>query len=187
MPNAQLNVTQKIQSMTAQYILKNAPICYWGGKNYITPGRSAAENALSQHCQNHKERRKNTSQESTTANLVTGGGKTQDENKKPFKNIFPEKWRPVLNTVQKRLEQSSIFLSLKIWPQWKISNTTAALENWGFQMSHSKNKSKKNILWWKLLQTIFFSFFSCAAHTAITKCTPLQPTQSQEHPPGKMH
>lgn len=53
---------------------------------------------------------------STTANQVTGGVKTQDQNKKPFENSSPEKGRPVSNTVQKRLEQSSIFLSSKTRP-----------------------------------------------------------------------
>lgn len=116
--------------MTAQYIktlmrsrsLKkrkknNAPTRHGGKKtSCLKNQRSAAENILSQHCQNHKENRKNTSYESmsTTANQVTGGGETQDGIKKPFKNRFPEKGRPVLNTVQKSLEQSSIFLSSKI-------------------------------------------------------------------------
>lgn len=101
--------------------LKNTPYFSFRGKkktnclkNYIIPERSAAENILSRHCQK-KIGGKNTSYESisTTANQVTGGCETKDEDKKPFKNIFPEKGRPVLNTVQKRLDQSSIFLFLE--------------------------------------------------------------------------
>lgn len=77
---------------------------------------------------------------STTANQVTAGGKTQEEIKKPFKNIFPEKGRPVLNTVQKSLEHSSIFLPSKTRTTIKINNT-AALKNGGFFLIE-KNKSK---------------------------------------------
>lgn len=70
-------------------------------------------------------------------------GAKQYNNKKPFKSIFPEKGRPVLNTVQKRLEQSSIFLSSKIQPQPdKQYGHTAALKNGGFKVSYWKNKSK---------------------------------------------
>ncbi len=116
---------------------------------------------------------------STTANQVTGGGKTQEGNKKSPKNIFPQKGRPVLNAVQKSLEQSSIFLP-KIRPQSdKQQSNTAALKNGGFSDVLFR-KIKAKILPWKLLQTSF-----CAAHSAITKCTPLKPTQSQEHQPGK--
>lgn len=140
------------QNTVVLMFLKNAPTCHWGGEKNILPEK--LHNSWVICCRKHtvsappKSQRKwgkNTSYESmsTTANQVTGGGKTQDENKKPFKNIFPEKGRPVWNTVQKRLEHSSIFLSSKIRPQSdKQYGNTAALKNGGFQMSHSKNKSK---------------------------------------------
>lgn len=73
--------------------------------------------------------------------------------KKPFKNIFPEKGRPVLNTVQKSLEQSSIFLSTKIWPQSdKQQGNTAALKNEGFS-NVLFEKWKQKFSWWKLLKS----------------------------------
>lgn len=109
------------------------------------------------------------------------GSKHRTRIKNLLKASSQRKRRPFLNTVQKTLDRSSIILSSKIWPQSdKQQSNTAALENeCFFKMSYLKNKSKK-ILLWKLLQTSF-----CAAHTAITKCTPLKPTQSQEYQPGK--
>lgn len=85
---------------------------------------------------------------STRAIQVTGGVKRQDESKNHFKSIFPEKGRPVLNTVQKRPEQSSIFLSTEIWPQ--LDNKVTQQQPWkneGCQMSYVKNKSKKTRRW----------------------------------------
>lgn len=122
-----------------------APTSHWGGgreggrrrkkqnthlacKNYIIPERLAAENTLSEQMAKWQGKRgvKTRLMESmsTTAHQVTGGGggKTQDEHKKPFKNTSPEKGRPVLNTVQKRLEPSSILPSSKIRPQIRFNN-----------------------------------------------------------------
>lgn len=52
---------------------------------------------------------------STTASQVTGGGKAQDENKKPFENMFPEKERLLL-------EHSSI-ISPQKYDHNKINNS----------------------------------------------------------------
>lgn len=70
------------------------------------------------------------------------GGKTQDEHKKPFKNTSPEKGRPVLNTVQKRLEPSSILLSSKIRPQIifnnKVTQQQQQQQHWKMDVSLEK-------------------------------------------------
>lgn len=87
-------------------------------KNYIIPERSAAENILSQHCQNHKENRKITSYESCQRLQIKlqAGAKHRTRIKNLLKTYFQKKGRPVLTTVQKRLEQSSTFLSSETRP-----------------------------------------------------------------------
>lgn len=111
--------------------------------------RSAAENILPQHCQNHREnikRRPNVND--CISSFKLGGNENQKQNVKTY---FQKKGRPVLNTVHKILAHSSIFLSMKMRPHWdKQQGNTASLKNLSslsffffFKVSYSKNKSKK--------------------------------------------
>lgn len=160
--------------------LQKRPNSHWGKtsclKNDITP-----EICCRKHTASALPKYKNTTQ-CQRLHSKLGGDENQKQNVKTY---FQKKGRPVLNTVQKILAHSSIFLSMKTRPHSdKQQGNTASLKKmslsfFSFLKSYSKNKSKKTSLW-KLLQTSF-----CAVYAAITKCTPLKPTQSRETPARK--
>lgn len=143
MPNAQIMSPPKcyrnppsvhdctIHQNTVEFLQKR-PISQWGEKHLAWKMtsllRSAAENILPQHCQNHREnikRRPNAND--CISSFKLGGNENQKQNVKTY---FQKKGRPVLNTVHKILAHSSIFLSMKMRPHSdKQQGNTASLKN----------------------------------------------------------
>lgn len=182
--------TTQQTTFVLMFLKKNAPNCHWGGKktsclkNQIIPERSAAEI----YCLSTAKITKKTGKTRPMSQCqrlqikLQVGAKHRTGIKSLLKTFFQKKGDPFWTLSRKDWNNLPYFFPRKY--DHKQINNKATQQPWKMEVFFKCliRKIKAKILQWKLLQTSF-----CAAHSAITKCTPLKPTQSQEYQPGKMH
>lgn len=184
------------RSMTAQYIktllcscsLKTRPLVIGGGKN-ILPEKlhhswviCCRKYTVSAPPKSHKIGKTRLRSQCQRLQIkLRVGAKHRTRIKNLLKTYFQKKGDS-LWTLSRKDWNTPPYFSPRKYDHNQINNT-ATQQPWKMEVFKCLiRKTKAKILLRKLLKTSF-----CAAHTAITKCTPLKPTQSQEHQPGKMH
>lgn len=183
-------MSHRRRSMTAQHI--KTLLCsikkktHPGGKKSILPEKvgyiiPAAENILSRHCQNYQEIIGKTLFMSQCQQFkLQVGSKDRTRIKNPLKTSFRKKGDPFWTPSRKAWNNPPYFFPRK-YDHNQISNkvTQQPWKTTVFQMSYLKNESK-NSRGGSYLKASF-----CAAHTAITKCTPLKPNAVSGIPAGR--